>query len=34
MGMFDTLYCDYPLPDNEVQHEGFKTLSCKVGRNL
>ncbi len=23
--MFDTLYCDYPLPDNEVQHEDFQT---------
>lgn len=30
MGMFDTLYCDYPLPDNEVQHEDFQTkdFSC------
>jgi hypothetical protein len=30
MGMFDTLYCDYPLLDNEVQHESFQTkdFSC------
>lgn len=27
MGMFDTLYCDYPLPDKEVQHEDFQTKS-------
>jgi hypothetical protein len=25
MGMFDTLYCDYPLPDAELQREDFQT---------
>ena len=30
MGLFDTLYCDYPLPDLEFQDEAFQTkdLEC------
>ena len=34
MGMFDELYCEYPLPDKEVQDFWFQTksLSCKLKR--
>lgn len=34
MGLFDTLYCDYPLPDPEFQNEEFQTkdLECLLDR--
>lgn len=27
MGMFDTIRCEYPLPDEKVQNESFQTKS-------
>ena len=34
MSLFDTLQCDYPLPDPEFQHEEFQTkdLECTLER--
>jgi len=36
MSLFDTLQCDYPLPDLEFQHEHFQTkdLNCLLSRYL
>lgn len=36
MGLFDTLYCHYSLPDPEFQHLSFQTkdLHCTLGNFL
>jgi hypothetical protein len=36
MSLFDTLQCDYPLPDPEFQHEQFQTqdLHCTLSHYL
>lgn len=36
MSLFDTLQCDYPLPDPEFQHEHFQTkdLNCTLSHYL
>lgn len=34
MGMFDTLYCKYPLPDKELQDKDFQTKDFGMGKML
>ncbi len=36
MSLYDSIQCDYPLPDPEFQHEDFQTkdLDCLLGRYL